>query len=130
MLLMIYLKNQLPIYPDYLYRFRTLKRVLDQKELENQEIYFSSPKELNDPIESFINLFWKGDKIAWTGLFKHYIIILEQWKTSALIDNDIFLSDKSQLFHNVNQLPTQIYKDKILSIYSNFFTHPSIVAFD
>jgi hypothetical protein len=36
-----------------LYRFRPLRRLLDQNELLNQEIFFASPDNLNDPMEGF-----------------------------------------------------------------------------
>jgi hypothetical protein len=38
----------------HLYRFRPVHAVLDKyEELAKQEIYFSPPEELNDPIEGF-----------------------------------------------------------------------------
>lgn len=46
--------------PEFLYRFRPLKRLLQYGELEKQEIYFASPSELNDPMEGFRDLFWRG----------------------------------------------------------------------
>lgn len=42
--------------PEYLYRFRSAKSFLERKELENQEIYFSSLDQLNDPLEGFKNI--------------------------------------------------------------------------
>ena len=38
----------------HLYRFRSLYRLLDQGELQNQEIYFAKAEQLNDPMEGFI----------------------------------------------------------------------------
>lgn len=35
------------------YRFRKTQNIFDFKELENQEIYFASNEELNDPMEGF-----------------------------------------------------------------------------
>jgi|GEM_PF-6927014 DNA-binding response OmpR family regulator len=43
-----------------LYRFRSLYWLLDQGELEKQEIYFAKPEQLNDPMEGFRDIFWKG----------------------------------------------------------------------
>lgn len=38
----------------HFYRFRSIKALLDdQIELVNQEIYFASPAQLNDPMEGF-----------------------------------------------------------------------------
>ncbi|NLU44891.1 MAG: hypothetical protein GXX11_08525 [Acholeplasmataceae bacterium] len=36
---------------DYMYRFRSITRLLENKELENQGIYFAKCEELNDPVE-------------------------------------------------------------------------------
>jgi len=62
-----------------IYRFRSAEALLDRfHELENQEIYFASPPELNDPLEGFKDLFWKGDVIVWTNLIRHYLLCLMQ----------------------------------------------------
>lgn len=61
-----------------MYRFRPIDSLLDKySELENQEIYFASPEELNDPFEGFKDIFWKGDAIVWENLIKHYLRCLE-----------------------------------------------------
>ena len=61
----------------HLYRFRSIKRLLGvDAELERQEIYFATPSELNDPIEGFKDIFWQGDQIVWTNLFRHYLLCL------------------------------------------------------
>jgi hypothetical protein len=49
---------------ELLYRFRKTDKLLGEfQELENQEIYFASPEQLNDPLEGFKDLYWKGDDI-------------------------------------------------------------------
>lgn len=55
-----------------LYRFRSAARLLEDEELENNYFYFASPSQQNDPMEGYVEYFWKGDWIAWLGLFKHY----------------------------------------------------------
>jgi hypothetical protein len=60
-----------------LYRFRPLRRLLDQNELLNQEIFFANPDNLNDPMEGFRDIFWQGDVIVWENLFRHYLLCLE-----------------------------------------------------
>lgn len=60
--------------PDHYFRLRSTVSLLGpHKELETQTIYFASPEELNDPMEGFRDLFWQGDEIVWTNLFKHYL---------------------------------------------------------
>ena len=121
-------KDELTNPPSHLYRFRKIFHILKYKELENEEIYFSGPEELNDPAENLTNLFWQGDKIVWKGLFKHYIIIIEQWELFKMITRNStnIILNTDQLFHSVDQLPTENYKAKILNIYSKFFNHPNI----
>lgn len=61
------------------YRFRSTSALLEERhELENQEIYFASPQELNDPLEGFKDIFWRGDVIIWTNLLRHYLLCLMQ----------------------------------------------------
>lgn len=60
------------------YRFRGIEYLLGEKyqELERQSIYFASPDQLNDPMEGFRDIVWKGDKIVWTNFFKHFVYCL------------------------------------------------------
>jgi hypothetical protein len=47
-----------------MYRFRTIENLLGKyKELDNQEIYFASPGELNEPIEGFKTSSGRGTKL-------------------------------------------------------------------
>jgi hypothetical protein len=54
----------------HLYRFRSIKNLLDRDELENQEIFLAHPDAMNDPTEGIKDVFWQGDKIVWENLFK------------------------------------------------------------
>lgn len=121
------MKDKLSELP-HLYRFRSLERILDKKELENQEIYFAPFGQLNDPMEGFLNLFWKGDKVVWKNLFKNYLITLEHViLCNSIFDTDTKITDDHiQVFLNPDQLPTTIYKEKISCIFSSFFSHSSI----
>lgn len=56
-----------------LYRFRPLHRLLDDGELENLEIFFASPEQLNDPLEGYKDIVWSGSEIMWRNLYRHYI---------------------------------------------------------
>ena len=60
-----------------LYRFRSVEQVLDKyNELQNQEIYFADPAELNDPIEGLRNVVWQGTTSEWVNLFELYVLSL------------------------------------------------------
>ena len=59
---------------DEIYRFRPVDRLLgDCGELVRQMIYFADSSELNDPMEAIRGFVWRGDTIAWTNLFRHYV---------------------------------------------------------
>lgn len=70
----------------FFYRFRSVDALLgERKELENQEIYFCPPDQLNDPMEGYKDLFWRGDEIVWRNLLKHYLACLTQSLLTAFI---------------------------------------------
>ena len=58
-----------------LYRFRTIDKLIGEeyKELKDQYFFFASPNTLNDPLEGYVDFYWKADNIAWLGLFKNYV---------------------------------------------------------
>ena len=59
------------------YRFRSTGALLDDfHELENEEIYFSPAKDLNDPLEGYMDLSFDGDEILWTNFFQNYLLCL------------------------------------------------------
>ena len=60
------------------YRFRSMKYLLEDEyqELKKREIYFPRLEQLNDPMEGFRDIFWRGDKIVWENFFKHYVFCL------------------------------------------------------
>jgi hypothetical protein len=61
-----------------MYRFRNIEYLLDKyNELENQEIYFATQDELNDPMEGFRDIFWKGDEIVWKNFIINYVMSAE-----------------------------------------------------
>lgn len=71
----------------YLYRFRSIDKLLGKfQELERQQIYFAAPDELNDPLEGYRDVFWRGDSILFSNLFRHYILCLQ----STVLDYLVF----------------------------------------
>ena len=83
-----------PTTPNTFYRFRSMEYLLgdEYQELENQDIYFASPDELNDPMEGLRDIVWRGDRIVWTNLLKNYIYCLHAayWKLLLTKDNEEF----------------------------------------
>ncbi|CAM4050857.1 DUF2971 domain-containing protein [Rahnella bruchi] len=112
------------------YRFRKIDSLLGvHKELESQTIYFSPPEALNDPMEGYRNLFWDGDVIIWTNLFRHYISCLES------VFQEFIVSGESREIKNIDipvfrcskDLPTDKYKDLISAITTEFVTNAFVV---
>lgn len=58
-----------------LYRFRPIDKLIGEnyQELKEQYFFFASPNALNDPLEGYVDFYWKADNIAWLGLFKNYV---------------------------------------------------------
>lgn len=114
---------------DYIYRLRSTESLLGKyKELENQEVYFAKPIELNDPVEGFKNMFWFGDKVVWKNFLKHYLLCLEHICLLSTIGGEEYPIDSSHIpvFKTENDLPTQQYKDMYQEICQLFFAHKII----
>lgn len=112
----------------YLYRFRSLERLLEKDELLNQEVYFAPPDELNDPIEGHYNIYWQGDSILWTNLFKHYLLCLQRVHLIAQFGGkDFKLSDDDiQIFLSSEKLETNMYRERIDKLNLEFFAEESV----
>lgn len=74
---------------DYLYRFRSLRSLIDYEELAKTYIFFPSPEKLNDPLEGFREVVWSGDKVVWQNLFKHYFLSLVKRSVAYLLKEDL-----------------------------------------
>jgi hypothetical protein len=106
------------------YRLRNLKSLFEFKELENQEIYFASPEELNDPMEGFKNLIFNGDKIVWRNFFKHYLLCLERVSSLYILSGEEhhkITQDSIPVFNGFDDFPTPMYKELFEKISKDFF---------
>ena len=56
-----------------IFRFRSVKHLMDYGELEEQYVFFAPLSELNDPMEGLMDIVWSGDEVVWCNLFRHYI---------------------------------------------------------
>jgi hypothetical protein len=110
-----------------LYKFKSSRSILEQyHELENQTIYFSPRENLNDPLEGYIQLYWQGDKIAWKGLFKNYVICLENVFSKYRLDAKKQQLRTIPIFLTENDLPTETYKNLINNITTEFINSPLV----
>ncbi|MDX7799013.1 DUF2971 domain-containing protein [Aeromonas caviae] len=111
------------VYMGYVYKLRNTRSLLsDFHELENQEIFFASPEELNDPHEGFINLYWQGDSVVWKNLLRYYIFNLTVLLQTAHSNNEIELSDKAihLNLHINNSIDTNVRESAYNVLESDF----------
>lgn len=113
---------------DHLYRFRSTQALLDgYQELEAQQIYFSPPDKLNDPLEGFKDIFWRGDSIVWRNLLRHYLLNLMQAASISAVMGQEF--DPGMCAQLVHQTDDDLPQAPIRSVYGvackEFFGHPA-----
>lgn len=104
--------------PKYLYRFRPVDGLLGvdrESELEGTYIYFASPEQLNDPLEGYRELVWKGDKIIWTNFFRHYIECIFIRNMQYLAKN--FTEHNFPIHPHLNEAPPEHAKEIENEIY-------------
>ncbi len=114
-----------------MYRFRNIKHLLDDGELENQEIYFSDISALNDPIEGYREICWKGDSILWKNLIKHYLLCLENVIVLTMLSEDQvkFSQQDIPVFMSTEKLPTELYKNMFQEICNEVLNNEGIIKY-
>jgi hypothetical protein len=114
--------------PEIFCRFRPLASIFRFQELEEQQIYFSDPKELNDPIEGYLDIFWQGDGIVWKNLFKNYLYCLFNVQIQEAVNRANFElnSDCIPVSSSIDDLPFNNLKELLSIAYDAFFDNKSI----
>ncbi len=113
---------------EYIYRYRSIDKLFKYKELENLEIYFSKPSELNDKMEEYMNIVWKGDEIAFQCMLKHYIYSLYHLYAIASIINSSEKLDRNNLpiFLSYESLSYPEMETLFKDIFDEFFSSSEI----
>lgn len=112
---------------EYFYRYRPIRSVLDGfHELENQDIYFSSTDELNDPMEGFKDIFWLGDEIVWRNFLRHYILCTLETANYCFIAGDEFDPGilRNIIFSVPQELPDAPIRDVYQKLCNEFLAEP------
>lgn len=86
------------------YHYRSIESAL--LEIGNGTFHFSEPNELNDPIEGYVRVYWKGDKAAWEGLLRNYVCSLYQ-----AIELYLLAADEGTLHHKSILVDIHRYDD-------------------
>ncbi len=87
-----------------LYRYRSIESAV--KELSTSSFYFASKEELNDPLESYVRLYWQGDKSAWEGLLRNYVCSLFR-----AVEMYLLAADKSTLHSQTALIDIHVFKN-------------------
>lgn len=100
------------------YRFRSTKRLIES-ELESQTIYFAHPSELNDPMEGLREVTWKGDRIAWENLFRHYTFCLLTCYIGGAFEEPDFNAKDIPIAGSEEDLPNETSKELFKKVHAN-----------
>ncbi|MBC8719890.1 DUF2971 domain-containing protein [Ochrobactrum sp. Marseille-Q0166] len=95
------------------FRYRSIQSLLgEHEELERQTVYFSPPEYLNDPMEGLRQIYWRGDRVTWRNLLRHYIICIHNRFFEALLsrDTECLPSDTIAVFQSLHNFPTSQVK--------------------
>ena len=107
-----------------LYRIRPIKHLLGKhQELRQQKIYFARPDDLNDPMEGFRDIVWKGDDVVWTNLFSNYISTLNLTMIMVRLtgDTDAITPETLPVEGLVSETPTPMETSILAEILTNVF---------
>ena len=110
-----------------LYRFRSIDRLLKgKKELENQSIFFAPPEILNDPVEGFRDIYFRGDKVMWESLLINYLLSLTVFTLDYLtFGEDEILDDNLRGLPSIDDVHENLQVEfKIIS--KSFIQSPEI----
>lgn len=96
-------------FENVVFRYRSIEALLgEREELERQTVYFAPPEYLNDPVEGFRQVYWRGDRITWRNLLRHYIICLHNRFFEALLteDTERLAPNTIRVFQSLDNFPT------------------------
>lgn len=112
----------------YRYRPASLKivengRLIEKKvteELENQELFFATIDENNDPTDGLQEVYWDGDQVLWTNFLRHYCLcLLDSLLTIDLLrDTDLFRYKHIKIWLTPDDLETDQFRN-LYEIYLN-----------
>lgn len=114
------------------YRFRSVDALIGPRaELAKSQIFFADPESLNDPMEGFKDVVWRGDAIAWRNHLRHYLIGLMQTVGLVLVMGPDYDAVKRHdfTFSTSDRLPTDKFRVLFETITADFFADSRIAAY-
>ena len=117
---------------DFIYRLRSCKSLLgEDNELEKQSIFLAESTTFNDPLEDFVYLLYKGDKILWQSMFREFVISLECLLfTAPLFDEDNISEFYKWTLHGPKvggRFQAKNYNEHISAIFDKFFSYDEVI---
>ncbi len=109
---------------DLVYRFRSMDALLGKrKELERRQIFFARAQALNDPMEGYKDVVWRGDAVLWENLLRHYILaLLWVYMRCVLMEVGQFDEPEIPAALTSDDLPTDAFRDLYNEACAAFFT--------
>lgn len=97
------------LFENAIFRYRSIGALLgEREELLRQTVYLAPPEYLNDPMEGLRQVYWRGDRITWRNLLRHYIICLHNRFFEALLteDTERLNPQTISVFQSLDNFPT------------------------
>ena len=107
------------------YRLRSERKAID--EIKEEYFFFSSPENLNDPMEWYVNLFWCGDVVVWKNLFRHYLLCIDFAMIQPHLDLHYSVEEIVLTIHSIANLPGR--RDFITGVIDRIFGDADITSF-
>ena len=107
------------------YRLRSAERAIN--EIKDEYFFFSSPENLNDPMEWYVNLFWCGDVVVWKNLFRHYLLCIDFAIVQYHLDIHLSVDEIVLRIHSIVDLPER--RDFITGVVDRIFDDTDITSF-
>lgn len=112
----------------YVYRLRPIENLLDKhEELANLEIFFSTPEDLNDPMEGLDDVVWEGDEILWENLLRHYVLALMMAYTETVLQDEEEFDEPAIVAQMIpDDLWTDSLEERFRDTWQEFIQAPEI----
>jgi len=116
---------------EFIYRLRSCESLLGKfDELEKQSIFLAESTAFNDPLEDFIYLYYKGDKILWQSMFREFVVSLECLLFAAPLFDKCNMSEFYKwTLHSPKtggHFQAKGYNDRISAILNKFFSYDEV----
>ena len=115
----------------YFFRFRSVDAILGiYAELEKQEVHFADPTTLNDAMEGYRLVWWKGEERLWWNLLRHYAMCLSTTSMTCLLlpDDDKWCEPPIPVRMIPSRLPTDLFRTLCAEVFDELRINANVVT--